>query len=174
MQPTAQPGGRKHPIPAGVQLGTLELCQTQLSQVGTTGNVTSLFICFKHNKVQDALDTKLKLQMSCCIAFRCLYVCRLNTLDVPDPGSTGALHKAGSVSQLFGEQMRRGESTPQVCTVHKTSVILCLYIVGIAVVWLTVLKTRCEVTAGNVWDCKSHHFLYKNRSLFTSFSSIWI
>lgn len=40
-------------------------------------------------------------------------VCRLNTLDVPEPVSTGALHKAGSVSQLFGEQMRRGESVLQ-------------------------------------------------------------
>lgn len=31
-------------------------------------------------------------------------------MDIPDPVSAGTLHKAGSVSQLFGEQMRRGET----------------------------------------------------------------
>ena len=46
-------------------------------------------------------------------------VCRLNTLDVPEPVSTGTLHKAGSVSQLFGEQMRRGESVLQTCFMLK-------------------------------------------------------
>ena len=40
----------------------------------------------------------------------CVCVCRLNTLDVLEPVGTGTLHKAGSVAQLFGDHMRRGES----------------------------------------------------------------
>jgi hypothetical protein len=45
----------------------------------------------------------------------CVCVCRLNTLDVPEPVSTGALHKAGSVSQLFGDHMHQGESVLHTC-----------------------------------------------------------
>jgi hypothetical protein len=45
----------------------------------------------------------------------CVCVCRLNTLDVPEPGGTGTLNKAGSVSQLFGDHMRRGESVLRTC-----------------------------------------------------------
>jgi len=49
------------------------------------------------------------------LCLECDCVCRLNTLDVPEPVGTGALHKAGSVSQLFGDHMRRGESVLQIC-----------------------------------------------------------
>jgi len=45
----------------------------------------------------------------------CVFVCRLNTLDVPEPVGTGTLHKTGSVSQLLGDPMRRGESVLQIC-----------------------------------------------------------
>jgi hypothetical protein len=45
----------------------------------------------------------------------CVCVYRLNTLDVLEPVGTGTLHKAGSVSQLFGDHMRRGESVWQTC-----------------------------------------------------------
>lgn len=45
----------------------------------------------------------------------CVFVCRLNTLDVPEPVGTGTLHKAGSVSRLFGDHLRRGESVLQNC-----------------------------------------------------------
>jgi hypothetical protein len=38
----------------------------------------------------------------------------LNTLDVPEPVGTGALQKAGSFAQLFGDHMRRGESVLQI------------------------------------------------------------
>jgi hypothetical protein len=45
----------------------------------------------------------------------CVCVCRLNTLDVLEPVGTGSLHKAGSVSKLFGDHTWRGESGWQTC-----------------------------------------------------------
>jgi hypothetical protein len=45
----------------------------------------------------------------------CVCMYRLNTVDVLEPGGTGTLNKAGSVSQLFGDHMRRGESVLQTC-----------------------------------------------------------
>ena len=45
----------------------------------------------------------------------CVCVCRLNTRDVLEPVSTGTLHMAGTVSQLFGDKMQQGESVLQTC-----------------------------------------------------------
>jgi hypothetical protein len=39
----------------------------------------------------------------------------LNTLDVPEPVSTGTLQKAGSVSLLSDDHMQQGESVLQTC-----------------------------------------------------------
>jgi len=58
------------------------------------------------------LNVTSVFRMCLCV---CVYVCRLNKLDVLEPVGTGTLNKAGSVSQLFDDQMQQGESVLQTC-----------------------------------------------------------